>query len=222
MKYYHQLSAPTPPFSHNNIVTDYAFFNRAIPNSFTTGITQPDGTVQNVGSYSRRELIKPVQDWIFDTFPELIGHSRELGLMELANNSTNGRLCQLVPHTDGRRGQHVLQYTFETGGPDVTTIWWQEDGHAIYRNSGVFNHGLDNPDDKRDGVAEKKHIALHKLDLTGLTQLESVVFKKDQWALLEANVIHSVHNIRNKRFALNVGFSNQKLYELLAEKYKLN
>jgi hypothetical protein len=221
MKYYHQLSAPTPPFSHDNIVTDHAFFNRAIPNDVAIGITQLDGTIQNIGSYSRRELIKPVQDWIFETFPELLGHSRETGLQELSNNSTNGRLCQLVAHTDGRRGQHVLQYMFETGGPNVTTVWWQEDGHAIYRNSAVFNHGLNN-NDERDGVAEKKHMALHKLDLNGLTPLDSVVFKKGHWYLLEANVIHSVHNVKDKRFALNVGFSNQKLYELLAEKYKLN
>jgi hypothetical protein len=220
MKYYHQLSAPPPPFSHNNIVADHTFFSRIIPNSFTGGITQLDGTIQNVGSYSRRELIKPVQDWIFETFPELLGHSREIGFQEIANSSTNGQLCQMVPHTDGRRGHHVLQYAFETGGPDVTTVWWQEDGHPIYRNSAVFNHGINNPDDERAGVAKNKHMALHKLDLTGLTPLESVVFKKDHWYLLDADVIHSVHNVRTKRLALTVGFSNRELYELMAEKYK--
>jgi hypothetical protein len=220
MKHCCHLSAPTPPFSHNNIVTDRVFFKRIIPNNAPPiGIKQPDGTVQNVGSYSRCEVIKPVQEWVFGVFPELQEHSREIGLMQLSGNLANGRPCQLVAHTDGRRGQHVLQYMFETGGPDVTTNWWQEDGHAVYRESAVFNHGADNHDG-RDGLAEEKHIAVHKMDLNGLTLLDSVVLEKGHWYLLETNVIHSVHNVRTKRLALTVGFSNRELYESMAEKYK--
>jgi hypothetical protein len=219
MKYYSHLSAPPPPFAHSDMATEHVFFKRMMPTNATIGITQLDGTVQNVGSYSRYEVKTPVQDWVFDTFPELKGHSREIGLtMQMNSNLSNGRTCQLPAHTDGRRGQQVLQYMFETGGADVRTAWWQEDGHTIYREVAVFN----NPQGSKeiDDIANEKHIAIHKMDLAGLTLLDSAVLEKGHWYMLETNVIHSVHNVRNKRLALTVGFSNRELYELMAEKYK--
>jgi hypothetical protein len=95
-----------------------------------------------------------------------------------------------LPHTDTTR-KYVLLYNIETGGPDATLSFWQENGHDIKRTRGL-------------AVDRGNH----------LTLLETITGPERCWYILDTQVLHSVEGVSERRTNLQLSFEN------LPEKFK--
>jgi len=89
-----------------------------------------------------------------------------------------------LPHTDATR-DIALIYVFETGGPDVRTVFYK------FKNS--------------DQLHQKNQC--WPTDLDELEELESVIVGPQRWAVLDGLVIHSVEGRTGPRIGLQLGFS---------------
>ena len=87
-----------------------------------------------------------------------------------------------IPHTDRTRNWTLVWLT-DTGGTDVSTVFWQEQGHDIDRPPGYY------PNSYND-----------------LIELETHVLESNRWILLNAKVIHSVENLQGIRKSIQIGF----------------
>lgn len=86
----------------------------------------------------------------------------------------------LGAHTDTTRN-YLLLYLFDTSNEGQTTAWWQENGYPIVREKNIYNNVF-----------------------SSMTKLEETVFEKDRWVLMNATILHSVHNIKGYRNAIHV------------------
>lgn len=136
--------------------------------------------------YSRWNVSDEVAQWVADNItPDFL----KLGLqvhdrIDSANKHN--------PHTDKTRAW-VLMYCIQPGGDKVTTSWYQEQGHPILRDLGIYTTDI-------------KH---------SLTKIDSVVIEPRRWFLLNSRIIHSVENITGKRISLAISLSDQTVAELL-------
>lgn len=87
-----------------------------------------------------------------------------------------------LPHTDTTR-KFVLLYNVETGGPDASLVFWQENNRAIYRERGL-------------AVDRGSH----------LKELERISGPKNCWYLMNTQVLHSVENVTERRLNLQISF----------------
>lgn len=132
-------------------------------------------TIRN--SRGRRYKLEPeVYDWLHS---HLTADYTDAGLSVIS-----GPDATLLPHTDQTRNYAVL-YTFEPGGPDVETCYWQEHGYPADR--GLREFGTD----------------YSKLDL-----LHSIKIPLRTWVILNTNVLHSVENCYNDRIQIQMGVNN--------------
>ena len=87
-----------------------------------------------------------------------------------------------LPHTDTTR-KFVLLYNVETGGPDASLVFWQEDRHPILRERGL-------------AVDRGAH----------LKELERIPGPAGCWYLMNTQVLHSVENVSERRLNLQISF----------------
>ena len=87
-------------------------------------------------------------------------------------------------HRDMSR-DYTLMYMVDTGGDNVRTAWYQEEGKPIVRNRG------ERCDDHRK-----------------LTKLEETVIPERTWCLVNATILHAVHNMSRPRRGIQAGFFN--------------
>jgi hypothetical protein len=208
------LNLPTIPFSAESSKNGDVAFRRIVPPNLGFKIKQLDGSVQSITSYEREFINMESRLWLLSIVPELKGHIKELSIQTITNSETNGLLAQLPVHNDGKRNEHCLSFFYETGGDDVYTAWWQEDGYDIYRNPNLYNENSDNV--KADAPPNPN---AYKLDLNGLTEINRTVMKNNSWALLKTKILHSVHNVKTKRIAFSAMFTNPELYDTIVQKY---
>lgn len=161
-----------------------------------TLITQKDGSEQAASGYHRVEGFKEHYDWVYENIPELKGHLNEVGFQVIDNKHHHPNGATFAIHTDGVRGQHVIAFNLDVGGPNVPTRWYHEHDQPLVRPQGT------------------KRISLRNLD-----QLTEVVFMPGVWCMLRANILHTVHSVLTERIAFTIGFSNYELYQELAKKY---
>jgi hypothetical protein len=146
--------------------------------------------------YSRFKVNDQYQDYMVQLIPELSGHIRDIGYQRITNDDSLYGAAQLFPHTDGdRRGRHCIQYLLDTGGDNVRTTWYQESGQPLFRET-------------------KKQFANAEL-----TKVSEAVFPLHHWVIFSTSIIHNVEPITTSRQAFTVGFTNDKLFELIVEKY---
>ncbi len=86
------------------------------------------------------------------------------------------------PHTDPYRDYGLL-YVTDTGGPSVTTSFWQKKDFPVTY-----------PRDSQQFVTED-----YSNDLILINQ---VILQPNQWYLLNTRVIHSVENVASRRISL--------------------
>jgi hypothetical protein len=91
----------------------------------------------------------------------------------------------LGPHTDTTR-DYLLLYLFDTSNSGQTTVWWQENNHPIIRDRNVYVNTFDS-----------------------MTKIEEVEFEKERWVILNARILHSVHNINGHRDAIQISLNDQ-------------
>jgi len=211
---YTSLNLPIPPFSANSAKNGEIAFRRIVPPNTGFNIKQLDGTVQSITSYERDLVNMESRLWLLSIVPELKGHIRELSIQTITNNETTNMLAQLPIHSDGKRNESCLSFFYDTGGDDVYTAWWQEEGYDIYHNPHTYNeHG------KNVKLDAQPNPQSYKLDLNGLTEITRTVMKSNSWALLKTNVLHSVHNVKTSRIALSAMFTNPEVAEIIIQKY---
>jgi len=87
-----------------------------------------------------------------------------------------------IPHTDRTRNWTLMWIT-DTGGANVSTVFWQERGYEIDRDPGYY------PKSYND-----------------LIELKSYVLQPNRWVLLNAKAIHSVENLQHTRESVQIGF----------------
>lgn len=87
-----------------------------------------------------------------------------------------------IPHTDRTRNW-TLTWITDTGGVDVSTKFWQEQGFEIERGPGYYPKNYES-----------------------LIELETHVFKPNRWILLNTKVIHSVEDLQSVRKSIQIGF----------------
>jgi len=89
----------------------------------------------------------------------------------------------LIPHTDQTR-RYALLYTFDTGGADVETVFWQEAGNTVHRELREFG-----------------------TDYGQLTAIERAKFPLRTWVMMNTNVLHSVENLSSDRIQVQMGLN---------------
>jgi len=124
--------------------------------------------------YARFEITPDLQQWIDK-------HVRNdyinIGLSYMWDGSIN------LPHTDFTR-DITLIYLFDTGGPNVKTVFYKFKNGDLYQANGCTPTNLDD-----------------------LEELESVVIDEQCWAMVESTVLHSVEGKTRPRISLQLGFS---------------
>jgi hypothetical protein len=146
--------------------------------------------------YSRGTLNETYYEYISNLIPELttdkivtVGYQK---ITSLLGNST-----MLHPHTDSRnRGRYCISYLLDSGGDDVETIWWQENGKDITRDPWS-----------------------HSFNMNDLTMIERTIFPTNCWNIMRTDVLHSVQYITTSRIAISVGFNDEEAYKQILEKY---
>lgn len=94
-------------------------------------------------------------------------------------------------HTDTTRS-YLLMYVIEKTNDDQKTIWWQERGYPIVRENDLqIDH------------------------FNTVEQIEEAVFEQNRWVLMNARILHSVHNIKGNRFALHVSLTDDQALKIL-------
>jgi hypothetical protein len=86
----------------------------------------------------------------------------------------------LGAHTDTTRN-YLLLYIFDTSNQGQRTAWWQERGHPVVRERNIYNNVFDT-----------------------MTKLAETEFEMRRWVLMNATILHSVHNVQGYRNAIHV------------------
>ena len=118
--------------------------------------------------------------------PDIESWARENISQEIAAIGLNCQGTEVggvaIPHTDRTRNWTLI-WLLDTGGDNVSTVFWQEKGCTVERSGGYY------PKSYND-----------------LIELESHVLQPGRWLLLNAKVIHSVENLQRTRKAIQIGF----------------
>jgi hypothetical protein len=124
----------------------------------------------------RYTLDQQVSDWIHQ---HLSDQYTDCGLSVI-----HGPDGLLAPHTDQTRRFAVL-YTFDTGGADVKTAFYQEDGYPVERELREFGTDYDR-----------------------LKEVHAVQFPLRTWVIMNTNVLHSVENLVSDRVQIQFGLNS--------------
>lgn len=89
-----------------------------------------------------------------------------------------------TPHTDRTR-HWTLIWLLDEGGPEVDTVYWQEENKPVIRIGDVRSVSYDN-----------------------LSEIGRARLKKHKWVLLDARAIHSIEGLTGLRKSLQIGFWN--------------
>lgn len=158
-------------------------------------IKQLDNTEVDDAIYSRWPLTDRYTQFINNLIPELEGLTLTIGFQSIKANGNN--ICQLHPHTDGKtRGPFCISFLLTSGGTNVETIWWQENGKDLIRDPWS-----------------------HCFDLNVLSKVNSTIFPSNRWNIMRTDLIHSVHNINNDRRAFTIGFFDESIFNIIISKY---
>lgn len=87
-------------------------------------------------------------------------------------------------HVDVIR-KYTLLYNIRTGGPDATTIWWQEKGYPEVRDPGTQVE-----------------------DMELINEVQRVIFPERRWCLLGTQVLHSVENLIEPRISFQISLND--------------
>ena len=133
--------------------------------------------------YKRYFVSSDIFDWLASNIPvKLPIDVKKIGIQTFQSmkNSTS-----YSPHTDGPRGQYILNYLIDTGGNNVLTKWYQEAGHSLIREPDLTLESFQN-----------------------LTETHSEHIAQGTWFCLHSRILHTVVNIERPRISLCVGLES--------------
>jgi hypothetical protein len=136
-------------------------------------------SVKNI-SYTRYQLATELEQWIKTNVCE------EFNCAGFQTQTPHLPGQSHLPHTDTWPRRWVLNYNLHTGGPKVTTQWYQEQGHNLLRNDCTRPASLDS-----------------------LVCVESVQLEPCRWHILNTSVLHAVDNIETTRMTISLSFETE-------------
>jgi hypothetical protein len=135
------------------------------------------------GSVYNRYFVSPdIFDWVASNIPvKLPGDvkHRKIGIQTFQSVRN---INSYAPHTDGPRGQYVLNYQIDTGGDNVLTKWYHEAGHSLIREPAISLQSFQN-----------------------LTEVHSEHIAQGTWFCLHSRILHTVVNVERPRISLSIG-----------------
>lgn len=129
-------------------------------------------------NYERYEISHELKSWIHNNITDSY---LSLGISFMHGTDT----C--TPHTDTTRDL-TLMYIIDTGGKDVWTVFWKEDGQPLRRPRAT------------------------RPDYDHLMQVDRVRLEAGAWYILDATVIHSVENMTGARISIQMGFDADDIW----------
>lgn len=137
-----------------------------------------DGVIIPNAWYERYPVGEKVSDWINKN---IASDYTDIGM---SLHGAPGCVSTALPHTDKTRNW-TLMWILDEGGPEVDTVHWQEKNQPVIRSS-----DLPTPP-----------------SYDNLVEISRKRFKRGEWILLSAHVIHSLEGVSaGPRVALQIGF----------------
>ena len=186
--YYDQPQLPKLPQHLKQQALDIANGQgiKTVPTLGTDVITINDTAVSG-SDYNRYAVTDDIVNWCAENVFPHIRKNFKIGIQVFSGGNN------YCPHIDGQRGTRILNYLIDTGGDNVETVWYQENGQRLYRYVPRIFYTFDN-----------------------LEERQRVKFEQDSWFVIQGNIIHSVLNLTGDRVALSIGFSETDYIEAKA------
>ena len=165
-----------------SVITDHS--NSYQIGAGTPHLTDARGVDIQGSTYNRYFVSQEIFDWIVTNIPVRLPNDRKnrrIGI-QVFRPAGNGKVYD--PHTDGARGQYVLNYLIDAGGSNVLTKWYQQNQQPLVRGPGVTLKTFQN-----------------------LNEMHSEHIQPGTWSFLHTRVLHSIVNIESPRIALSIGLN---------------
>jgi hypothetical protein len=126
--------------------------------------------------------------WISEEFEEWVRlHFKQdpvgcgVNIFDVLTNSV------VAPHVDPNRN-FSIHYLLESGGTDVSTVWWQEKNKPLDRTELKNNFNLS------DTIT----------DYSKLQKIAKVCIPPHRWICMNTNILHSVENMLTPRISIQI------------------
>jgi hypothetical protein len=146
--------------------------------SYIAGVSQV-GT-----SYNRYCASNAIYQWVVTNVDSTIRNNMQVGIQTFRPLQSDAAAWS--PHTDGPRGQYILNYLIDAGGSNVLTKWYQETGQPLVRAPGITLQSFRN-----------------------LTMVHTEHIQPGTWFCLYSRVLHTVVNVERPRISLSIGVNRQ-------------
>jgi hypothetical protein len=144
--------------------------------------------------YSMGEVVNnKLISWLKENIPDVVSRFNILYQTQFSLDNTPSTH---IVHTDRLR-LTALNYIIDTGGSDVVTSWYKEEGMNLHRLQKT-------PGSQSDSGA---------VDYKNLQLLESVNLEKNTWYIIDTRILHDVDNITGTRKSISISFSHRKFLE---------
>jgi hypothetical protein len=168
----------------NTIVDDIGYEKKHIKNN-----KQLTACRYSMGNVVNEELTS----WLEQNIPDI---TSRFNILYQTQRSNNNIPSTHIVHTDRLR-LTALNYIIDTGGSNVVTSWYKEDGKNLHRLQKT-------PGSQSDSGA---------VDYKNLQLLESVNLEKNNWYIINTRILHDVDNITDTRKSISISFSHRKFLE---------
>jgi hypothetical protein len=144
--------------------------------------------------YSMGNIVNSeLTSWLEENIPDI---SSRFNILYQTQFSLDNTPSTHIVHTDRLR-LTALNYIIDTGGSDVVTSWYKEEGKNLHRLQKT-------PGSQSDSGA---------VDYKNLQLLESANLEKNNWYIIDTRILHDVDNITGTRKSISISFSHRKFLE---------
>jgi hypothetical protein len=135
-------------------------------------------------TYNRYHVSPELFEWAVANIPGRLPNKHDNFKIGIQVFRPIGINTSYDPHTDGPRGEYVLNYLIDAGGDNVLTKWYQEVNQPLVRTPGINLKSFQN-----------------------LTEVHSEHIQAGSWFCLYSRVLHTVTNIERPRISLSIGLN---------------
>jgi len=169
----HTLNYPALPLHLSALLDDLIDQNGMGKTPITSTYTHGDTR------WSGYDVPAEIKEWINTNITSEYNNVR---LATITSTDSGLKDSKLDPHTDHTR-VYNLYYHYKTGGANVTTTFWQEQGEDLVRP-----------------------FQIKRPDVSKLIQVEQCLFVENTWSIIRTDVLHSVENIQSPRVNIQIDF----------------
>jgi hypothetical protein len=143
----------------------------------------------NGATYKRYDATQLIVDWVqsVTSIKFNVGPKVGIQIFQPYLSSTT-----YSPHTDGQRGDIIVNYLLEEGGDNVETLWYIQQDKPLVREPGI-----------------------NLLSFEDLAEVHKMKFNQGQWFAINGRILHTVVGITKPRISLSVGFTKEEFAKLM-------